>query len=290
MNWISNQWSDYTILDAGDGEKLERWKDVVLRRPDPQCLWPKDDHIQDWKHPDAFYHRSSRGGGSWDYHTSLPESWIIDYKGMKLKVSPTGFKHTGIFPEQATNWDFMQEKIRHCSHPVKVLNLFAYTGAATMACSLAGAEEVVHLDAAKGMVAWAKENMELNHLEDHTIRFLVDDAYKFVLREKRRGHQYDAIIMDPPSYGRGPNGEMWKLEKELPKLIDACKDILVDDPLFFIINTYSKEYTPLALENLMRLTLQKDYPQHQLEVAQLCLPIENRNILLPCGISGRFYR
>ena len=221
---VSNEWKDYKIIDAGSKEKLEIWKDVVLRRPDPSAMWETEIDSK-WKDVDGFYHRSNKGGGSWEFKKRLPEFWTIEYHGLKFKVSPTNFKHTGLFPEQASNWDFMMDKISNAKRPIRVLNLFGYTGAATMACAKAGAVEVVHVDAARGMVDWAKENATLCGLENHKIRYIVDDCLKFVLREKRRGRVYDAIVMDPPSFGRGPSGEVWKFEDKISELISACMDI-----------------------------------------------------------------
>ncbi|MBE6117724.1 MAG: SAM-dependent methyltransferase, partial [Erysipelotrichaceae bacterium] len=240
MRRLADQWKEYLCLDAGDGEKLEQWGPYVLRRPDPQAIWPKDSGYDLWNRPDAVYHRSRSGGGSWEFRKTLPEQWKIHYKGLTFKVAPTGFKHTGLFPEQAANWDWMSSLIRdHQDEELRILNLFAYTGGATMACSAAGAAEVVHVDAAKGMVAWAKENRDLCGLENRKIRFLVDDTEKFVQREKRRGRTYHGIIMDPPSYGRGPNGEVWKFEEQITPLLKACADILDDHALFFLINSYT---------------------------------------------------
>lgn len=286
----ANEWKDYVCLDAGNGEKLERWKDVVLRRPDPQAIWNmKED--QAWKNVDAVYHRSSAGGGSWEYRKKLPQSWTIDYKGLTFKVSPTGFKHTGIFPEQAVNWDWMSEMIeKHADEKIRVLNLFAYTGCATMACAKAGAEEVVHVDASKGMVQWAKENRDLSHLEDHKIRFIVDDCLKFVEREKRRGHTYQGILMDPPSYGRGPNGEMWKFEKEIVKLVNACLEILDENALFFLINSYTTGFSSVVLENLMKTTMYPSFSNGTISTGEIAIPLQNRDLLLPCGIYGRWER
>ena len=236
---ICQDWKDYKIIDAGNGEKLEIWKDIVLRRPDPQAIWPITNKNEQWKNPDGFYHRSSKGGGSWEFKKKLKDFWTVNYKDLTFKVSPTNFKHTGLFPEQALNWDYAIEKIKNANRPIKVLNLFAYTGAATMACSYAGAVEVVHVDAAKGMVEWAKENMRLSKLENNRIRFIVDDCLKFVEREARRGNKYDVIIMDPPSYGRGPNGEVWKFEDNIYNLVNASMKILSDEPLFLLINSYT---------------------------------------------------
>lgn len=229
---ISDEWIDYECLDAGNGEKLERWGNIVLRRPEPQAMWPIE-MDKTWNDVSGIYYRFKDGGGHWEFRDKLPDYWTVNYKDLKFKVSPTNFKHTGLFPEQATNWDFMMDKIRDANRPIRVLNLFAYTGAATMACSKAGAELVVHVDSAKGMVSWAKENMHLCGLQNNYIRFIVDDCLKFVEREIRRGNKYDAIVMDPPSYGRGPNGEVWKLENNLEYLVKKCSELLSDEPLFF---------------------------------------------------------
>lgn len=287
MRTLATNWIDYECLDAGNGQKVERWKDVILKRPDPQAVWTFDD--KKYKY-DAIYHRSKSGGGSWQFNKKLPEFWTINYKDLTFKVSPTNFKHTGIFPEQAVNWDFMMDKIKNCDHEVKVLNLFAYTGCATMACSKAGASEVVHVDASKGMVEWAKQNMQLSHLENNKIRFIVDDVLKFVQREKRRGHKYHGIVMDPPSYGRGPNNELWKLEDQLYELINSCLDILDDDPLFFIINCYTTGFSNIVLENILKQTIMKKYNFGKVETGEIGLPIKKDNMILPCGIYGRFYQ
>ena len=285
---LSNEWKDYECLDAGNGEKLERWGDVILRRPDPQAIWTVDIYDQSWKNVDGHYFRSRKGGGEWKFYKKLPDHWTISYKELTFKVSPTNFKHTGLFPEQATNWDYMMDKIRKANRPIKVLNLFAYTGGATMACSAAGAEEVVHVDASKGMVSWAKENRGLSHLEDHKIRFIVDDCLKFVAREERRGRKYDAIIMDPPSYGRGPNGEVWKFEDNIYKLIEACTKILSEEPLFFLINSYTTGISSTVLENILKTTLLPLYPNGKIEAGEVGLPITKNHLVLPCGIYGRW--
>lgn len=286
MQRISNEWRDYECLDAGGGEKLERWGKFILRRPDPQAIWYVDK--SNWKY-DAFYHRSNKGGGYWEYNNQLPEKWTISYKNLTFKVSPTGFKHTGLFPEQATNWDFMIDKISKCQKKVKVLNLFAYTGAATIACSSAGAD-VIHVDASKGMTEWAKENMRLSNLENNKIRFIVDDCLKFVEREYRRGNKYDAIIMDPPSYGRGPNKEVWKFEDNIYVLINACIKILSDEPLFFLINSYTTGISSTVLENILKSTLLPLYPNGKVDAGEVGLPISNNNLILPCGIYGRYIK
>ncbi len=284
---ISNEWKDYKCIDAGDGEKLESWKGIILRRPDPQAIWKVDKNNKDWKTVSGHYHRSSTGGGSWEYKEKIPDSWTVNYKELTFKIAPTSFKHTGLFPEQAVNWDYMIDKIKG-KEDIKVLNLFAYTGGATMACSYAGASEVVHVDSSKGMIEWAKENMRLSHLENNKIRFIQDDCLKFVEREKRRGRKYDAIVMDPPSYGRGPNGEIWKFEDGLYKLIDACMDLLSDKPLFFTVNSYTTGISPIVLDNILRTTILKRYPNGKIEAGEVGLPIESGNLTLPCGIYGRW--
>jgi len=283
---ISNEWVDYECIDAGNGEKLERWGNVILRRPDPQAMWYTDDYSK-WKKVDGFYHRSKSGGGNWEFFSKLDDFWTIDYKGLTFKVSPTGFKHTGLFPEQAVNWDFMMDKIKKSNRKIKVLNLFSYTGGATMACSKAGAD-VVQVDASKGMTEWAKENMRLSHLENNSIRFIVDDCLKFVQREARRGNKYDAIVMDPPSYGRGPNKEVWKFEDNIYKLIEACMEILSDKPLFFLINSYTTGVSAMVLENILKTTVLKKYPDGTVDSGDIGLPITNNNLVLPCGIYGRY--
>ena len=255
MNQIAKDWIDYEVLDTGNREKLERWNDVILRRPDPVAIWPIENDTQ-WNKADAFYHRSNQGGGHWEYKKPLKEFWTIQYKDLRFKISPTGFKHTGLFPEQASNWDFMMKTIAQAKaegkKDIKILNLFAYTGGATMACSKAGAEEVVHVDASKGINEWAKENMRLNHLEDHKIRFIVDDVMKFIQREIRRGRKYDGIVMDPPSYGRGPKNEVWKLENSLYELVHEASKLLSDDPLFLIVNCYTTGFSLCTLDEVMK--------------------------------------
>lgn len=284
---VSDEWKDYECLDAGNGEKLERWKNVILRRPDPQAMWPVDMNDKVWKNPDGHYFRSNKGGGHWEFNKQLDEYWTVNYKDLVFKVSPTNFKHTGLFPEQATNWDFMMDKISTSNREIRVLNLFAYTGGATMACAKAGALEVVHVDASKGMTEWAKENMHLSKLDDCHIRFIVDDCLKFVEREARRGRKYDAIIMDPPSYGRGPNGEVWKFEHNLYNLINACMKILSDNPLFFLINSYTTGISSTVLYNILKTTLDSKY-KGTIDAGEVGLPITNNNLVLPCGIYGRW--
>lgn len=275
---------------CGSGEKLERWKDIILRRPDPQVIWPMEENSM-WNSPHAHYHRSKSGGGSWEYKKKFKDSWTVSYGDLRFKVSPTGFKHTGLFPEQAANWDWMMDTIQGSGREdLRVLNLFAYTGGATMACASAGAAEVVHVDASKGMVNWAKENMMLSHLENHKIRFIVDDVLKFVAREKRRGRTYHAIIMDPPSYGRGPNGEIWKIEEQLYPLISACMEILDDDPLFFLVNSYTTGFPPTVLYNLLRTTVGKKHCNGAIAAGEIGLPITTGDSVLPCGIYGKWVR
>ena len=285
---ISDEWTDYECLDAGNGEKLERWGNVILRRPEPQAMWEIKFDSQ-WNKAIGFYHRSNQGGGYWEFKNKLPEFWTINYKDLKFKVTPTNFKHTGLFPEQATNWDFMMNKIEkavNSGRKVKILNLFAYTGGATMACSKAGAD-VVHVDASKGMIIWAKENRDLCELTDHNIRFIVDDCLKFVEREYRRGHKYDGIVMDPPSYGRGPNKEVWKFEKNMTVLLDACLKILSDKPLFLLINAYTTGISNIVLANMLKTMMLPLYPG-KIESGEIGLPIKKNNMILPCGIYGRW--
>lgn len=285
--YLSTEWKDYKLLDAGNGEKLEKWGSIILRRPDPQAIWPIDNKDLIWNKPDGFYHRSDKGGGYWDFKSKLPEFWTVTYKNLKFKVSPTNFKHTGLFPEQAINWDYMIDKIKNSNRKIKVLNLFAYTGAATMAVASAGAD-VVQVDASKGMTSWAKENMHLSNLDDCFIRFIVDDCVKFVEREIRRGNKYDAIVMDPPSYGRGPNGEVWKFEHNIYNLIKLCMNVLSDKPLFFLINSYTTGISSTVLDNILKTTMLVKYPNGIVSSGEIGLPIEKNNLVLPCGIYGRW--
>ena len=280
---ISKNWQEYSCLASGDGEKIEKWGNVILRRPDPQIIWKKsDDSI--WKKWDGWYHRSNKGGGNWEFKKVLPPEWKIHYRDLTFKVSPTNFKHTGIFPEQAVNWDYVMDKIKKENRgEFRVLNLFAYTGCATMAASFAGASEVVHVDASKGMIEWAKENMHLCGLDDHKIRFIVDDVIKFLEREKRRGRTYHGIIMDPPSYGRGPKGEVWRLEDNLQELLDKVKDVLDDDFSFLLINSYTTGVSPISLENILKTT----FPDENIDTGEIGLPIVENDLVLPCGIYGR---
>ena len=257
MTNISNNWIDYECLATGNGEKLERYGNIILNRPDPQIIWPKTNN-KIWNKADAHYYRSNKGGGHWEYHKQLPDKWTINYKHLTFKISPTNFKHTGIFPEQATNWDYIMKKIaafKKNHDEIRILNLFAYTGCATMAASSAGATEVVHVDASKGMTDWAKENMNLCHLENNKIRFIVDDVIKFLEREKRRGRTYHGIIMDPPSFGHGPNKEVWRLEDNIQELLTKSKDILDEDFSFLLINSYTTGLSPISLNNILSLIL-----------------------------------
>lgn len=284
---VTQDFKDYECIDAGNGEKLERWKDIILIRPDPQAIWQANFKNPLWKNVDGHYFRSNKGGGEWKFYKKLPDFWTIQYRHLTFKVSPTNFKHTGLFPEQAVNWDYMMEKIKNAHRPIKVLNLFCYTGAATMACASAGAE-VTQVDASKGMTEWAKQNQKLCGLENHKIRFIVDDCLKFVEREFRRGNKYDAIVMDPPSYGRGPNGEVWKFEDCIYHLIDACLKILSDNPLFFLINSYTTGISSIVLENILKTKFLSRYPNGKVESGEIGLPITENNQVLPCGIYGRF--
>ncbi len=290
MRIIADQWQDYCCIDAGGKEKLERWKTYLLRRPDPQAVWKKNEDASLWNKVHGHYHRSNQGGGSWEFKKELPEFWTVQYRTLTFKVSPTGFKHTGLFPEQAVNWDWMSQQIQRSQrNDLRILNLFAYTGAATMACSQANAAEVVHVDASKGMVSWAKENMELCHLNDHKIRFIVDDCLKFLQREKRRGRTYHGIVMDPPSYGRGPNNEIWKMEDQLNELIRLALDVLDQDAVFFLINCYTTGFSSIVLENILKMTIGKKYSWGQIEAGEVGLPTTS-GLILPCGIFGRWSR
>ena len=284
--YTANNWQQYEIIDTGDGEKLERWGDIVLRRPDPLAIWPIREPSR-WEQAVARYIRSSTGGGHWEYVRKLPERWTIRYEDLSFHVRPTGFKHTGLFPEQAVNWQWIMDKILAAGRPIKVLNLFAYTGGATLAAAYAGAEEVVHVDAAKGMVQWAEENLELSKLANRKVRFITDDVLKFVQREQRRGRQYDVIIMDPPSYGRGPKGETWKLENDLFPFIEQCMEILSANPLFVLINSYTTMISPTVLHNVMALTLQKKLGG-TIVTDEIGLPVTASGLTLPAGILGRW--
>lgn len=294
---IANNWKDYEILDMANGEKLERWNNIYLVRPDPQIIWNDKQYPEKWKQANARYNRSSTGGGHWDYKKRLPDSWQIKYKNLTFNIKPMGFKHTGIFPEQAVNWDWMMDKIQNeiktTNREVKVLNLFAYTGGATVACLYAGAS-VCHVDSSKGMVAWAKENVVSSRLQERPVRYIVDDVVKFVQREIRRGNKYDAIIMDPPSYGRGTNGEVWKFEENLPMLIEICMQVLSDNPLFFLINSYTTGTSSMVLENLLKMNMRKKYGKRAdngiFENGEVGLPMTDSDFILPCGIYSKWVK
>ena len=283
---VADNWKDYEIIDMANGEKLERWKDIVLIRPDPQIIWQEKSFPEKWKTAHARYHRSNTGGGNWEYNKKMPESWKVQYKELTFQIKPMGFKHTGLFPEQAVNWDWMMEKIRKAQRPIKVLNLFAYTGGATVACLAAGAS-VCHVDSSKGMVTWAKENVEVSHLQDKPVRYIVDDVVKFVNREIRRENKYDAIIMDPPSYGRGAGGEVWKFEENIVPLVELCAKVLSKNPLFFLINSYTTGISSMVLENILRLKISPKYAG-KIEHGEIGLPMNNSKLILPCGIYGRW--
>ncbi len=285
--WIADNWADYRLIDSSGGEKLEYWGNVLLRRPEPQAVWSEKSEKKLWEKTDAWYHRSSSGGGHWQFfNKKLPKSWTVNYGKLTFNIKPMGFKHTGLFPEQAVNWDWFSEIIKKSDKPVRILNLFAYTGGATVAALAAGAE-VVHVDASKGMVTWAKENVISSGLGDRPVRYIVDDVVKFVLREARRGRQYDAIIMDPPSYGRGPGGEVWKIENELYPLIQNCMKILSPEPLFFLINSYTTGLSAAILSNILNYTLVKAYGG-EVSSDEIGLPMLSNGMILPCGISGRW--
>ncbi len=287
MMWISDNWKDYELIDCSDGQKLERWGKQTLVRPDPQAIWKTTRTNPGWSKPSATYSRSASGGGHWE-KSGVPERWQIAYGEMTFNVRPMNFKHTGIFPEQATNWDFAMEKIRKAGRPISVLSLFAYTGAATCACAKAGAS-VCHVDAAKGMVSWAKENAAACGLESGPIRWIVDDCAKFVEREIRRGKRYDAIIMDPPSYGRGPGGEMWKLEENLWDFVALCAGALSDEPLFVVINSYTTGLSPSVLTYISESIFTKKFGGES-QSGELGLPVTESGLVLPCGASCRWQR
>ena len=284
--FIANRWKDYEVIDTSNGEKLEYWGDYLLRRPDPQAVWSLKSDKKLWNKADAWYHRSKSGGGKWEYlNKKLPERWTVNYRNLTFNIKPMGFKHTGLFPEQAVNWDWFSELIKKADRPIRVLNLFAYTGGATLAAAAAGAS-VTHVDASKGMVTWAKENAVASGLGDAPIRWLVDDCVKFVEREIRRGNHYDAIIMDPPSYGRGPKGEIWKIEDCIHDLIKLCTKILSDEPLFFLINSYTTGLAPAVLTYMLSTELKK-FGGH-VDSQEIGLPVSSNGLVLPCGASGRW--
>jgi len=283
--WIADQWNDYEVLDTSCGEKLERWGDYYLVRPDPQVLWQTPKKLKQWKKPNGHYHRSSKGGGQWEFF-DLPKTWDIRYRELIFHLQPFSFKHTGVFPEQAVNWDWFSDKIRKAGRPVKVLNLFAYTGGATLAAA-APRRAVTHVDASKGMVNWAKENAQACGLKDKPIRWLVDDCVKFVEREVRRGNHYDGIIMDPPSYGRGPKGEIWKIEEKIFPLVQLCTKILSKNPLFFLINSYTTGLQPAVLSYMLGTEVKSKFGG-KVTADEIGLPVSSNGLVLPCGASGRW--
>ena len=283
--WVADHWKDYEVIDTSKGEKLERWGKYILLRPDPQVLWDTPKKNPAWKHLNAHYHRRKKGGGEWEFF-DLPEQWSIHYRDLTFHLKPFSFKHTGLFPEQAANWDWFSDLIKNANRPVKVLNLFAYTGGATCAAAKAGAS-VTHVDASKGMVTWAKENAQASGLADAPIRWIVDDCVKFVEREIRRGNHYDAIIMDPPSYGRGPKGEIWKIEEKIHPFIALCEKLLSDDPLFFLVNSYTTGLAPAVLTYLISTEV---VTKHGGTVTsdEIGLPVSSNGLILPCGAAGRW--
>ena len=288
--WIADGWKDYEVIDTSCGEKLERWGDYLLVRPDPQVIWDTPKVNKGWKHMNGHYHRSKKGGGEWEFF-NLPEQWTIQYKDLTFNLKPFSFKHTGLFPEQAANWDWFSKKIydaKKSGRDVKVLNLFAYTGGATLAAAAAGAA-VTHVDASKGMVTWAKENAVSSGLGDAPIRWLVDDCVKFVEREIRRGNHYDGIIMDPPSYGRGPKGEIWKIEEKIFPFVELCTKVLSKNPLFFLINSYTTGLQPAVLSYMMNTALVPKFGGH-VDAQEIGLPVSSNGLVLPCGASGRWER
>ena len=283
--WIADGWKDYEVIDCSQGEKLERWGKYLLIRPDPQVIWNTERTAAGWKRPNGHYHRSSRGGGEWEFF-SLPEQWSIHYKELTFQLKPFSFKHTGLFPEQAANWDWFGEKIHRAGRPIKVLNLFAYTGGATLAAAKAGAA-VTHVDASKGMVGWAKENAHASDLSEAPIRWIVDDCVKFVEREIRRGNHYDAIIMDPPSYGRDPKGEIWKIEDSVFPLVELCAKLLSDRPLFFLINSYTTGLAPAVLTYMLGIAVKTKFGG-SVRSEEIGLPVTASGLVLPCGAAGRW--
>lgn len=283
--WIANDWLDYRILDCGGGEKVEKWADYTLVRPDPQAIWNRTDNVKEWDKANAIYHRSKSGGGQWEIK-KLPAQWTVSYKELTFNLKPMSFKHTGLFPEQAANWNFIMDKIRNAGRPINVLNLFAYTGGATLTAAAAGAS-VCHVDASKGMTQWARENAVSSGLADKPIRWIVDDCKKFVQREIRRGRKYDAIIMDPPSYGRGPSGETWKIEEDVADFVELTMQLLSDKPLFVIISSYSTGLAPSVMSYLLGITAGKKH-NGTIEAEELGLPVVSTGLVLPCGSSARF--
>ena len=283
---VAKNWKDYKIIDMANGEKLEKWGDITLVRPDPQIIWKEKTYPNKWKNINAKYNRSKSGGGSWEYKNKLPQSWHIKYKDLTFNIKLMGFKHTGLFPEQAVNWDWMIEKIKKEQRQIKVLNLFAYTGGATVACLSAGAS-VCHVDSSKGMVTWAKENVKASNLENKPVRYIVDDVIKFVNREIRRGNKYDAIIMDPPSYGRGTNGEVWQFEENIDNLVQLCTNVLEEKPLFFLINSYTTGISSKVLENILKINM-KNIKNGKFTSGEIGLPMQDSDLVLPCGIYSKW--
>ena len=283
--WIADGWKDYEVIDTSCGEKLERWGNYILVRPDPQVIWNTEKRAEEWRKCNGHYHRSNKGGGSWEFH-NMPDVWQINYKNLKFNLQPFKFKHTGLLPEQAVNWEWSGQKIKNAGRSIKVLNLFAYTGGATIAAAAAGAS-VTHVDASKGMVTWAKENLAASGLSNAPVRWIVDDCVKFVERETRRGNKYDAIIMDPPSYGRGPKGEIWKIEEKIHPFIQLCAKLLSDTPLFFLINSYTTGLQPAVLSYMAELELVKRYGGRA-EAQEIGLPVTSNGLILPCGASARW--
>lgn len=283
--WLADGWKDYEVIDTSSGEKLERWGDYILVRPDPQVIWNTKKSDYRWHNPNGHYHRSNKGGGSWEFF-DLPEQWSVNYRNLTFQLKPFSFKHTGLFPEQAVNWDYMCDRIKGAGRPVKVLNLFAYTGGATVACAGAGAS-VTHVDASKGMVTWAKENAASSGLKDAPVRYLVDDCVKFVQREIRRGNHYDGIVMDPPSYGRGPGGEVWKIEEKIHELVSLCAELLSDDPLFFIINSYTTGLQPAVMAYLINIEVTRRFGG-RVSADEIGLPVSGNGLVLPCGATARW--
>lgn len=285
--WLADNWKDYEVLDTSCGEKLERWGKYILVRPDPQVIWDTPKKLPGWKKRNGHYHRSSKGGGEWEFF-DLPEQWQIHYRDLTFHLKPFSFKHTGLFPEQAVNWDWITEKIKKADRQLKVLNLFAYTGGATVAAAKAGAA-VTHVDASKGMVTWAKENAAASGLQDAPIRYLVDDCVKFVEREIRRGNHYDGIIMDPPSYGRGPKGEIWKIEEKIHPFIKLCTQVMSGDAVFFLINSYTTGLQPAVLSYMLQAEISK-IQGGTVTADEIGLPVSSNGLVLPCGASGRWER
>ena len=277
----SENWKDYELIDCSDGERLERWGNIILIRPDPQIIWSSGKKNPLWRNAHARYHRSNKGGGSWEMYKRVPDSWSVKYRNLKFNVKPMGFKHTGVFPEQAVNWDWVYDRIKSENRPLNILNLFGYTGCATLMCMDAGAK-VCHVDASKGMVNWAKENAQISKLADRPVRWLVDDCVKFVQREIRRGHKYDGIIMDPPSYGRGPNGEVWKIEEKLYSFMELCMQVLSDDPSFLILNSYTTGLSPAVMEYLLNVMLKSRYGG-KVSSDEIGLKVTESGMCLPCG-------